>query len=509
MADSKAGHRALLVVLGHPRGRDSLCGALAEAWCDGAASGGCVPRLVDLSTLDYDPHVRTPDPRGHRLEPGLAELRRAIEAADHIAFVYPTWWGTMPALLKGALDRVLLPGWAFRTTTGGTGYEGLLGGRTAELVTTMDTPGPVYRLIYGAPGHRAMARATLGFCGIRTTRITRLGAARGSTPEQRASWLETARAAGTAAARGREPVVGRLLARIGAWLQALRLQFYPMTFLAYWMGALAAAPDGLDTMAFWLGYLMLFLLEAATVFTNDVYDEASDRDNACYGPFSGGSRVLQKGLIARAGLVQGAVVALGGFGMLLAALVATTPQPATIVGFFLCFGVVAIGYTVPPLRLSYRGLGEAVVAATHSFGAVYAGYLLQGAALGGSAPLLLSLPLFFAVLAAIGLAGIPDADADRASGKGTLTVRFGARAVIGLAMVSSGVAAALAVGFGTAGAEPWGLSALLLLPHAALLSVLLARRMGRGVACERIDGLLVAALAYIVWFAALPLAGLA
>ena len=49
-------------------------------------------------------------------------------------------WGTMPALLKGFLDRVLLPGFAFRHAENARGYEGLLGGRSAHLITTMDTP---------------------------------------------------------------------------------------------------------------------------------------------------------------------------------------------------------------------------------------------------------------------------------------------------------------------------------------------------------------------------------
>jgi 1,4-dihydroxy-2-naphthoate octaprenyltransferase len=506
MPDGTGEDADLLVILGHPRGRDSFCGAVAEAYCAGAAAGGRAPRLVDLSTLAFDPHVRLPDPQRQPLEPDLAMLRTAVERAGHIAFVYPTWWGTTPALLKGALDRLLVPGWAFRTTAGGTGYEGLLGGRTAELLTTMDTPAAVYRLIYGAPGYRAMAHATLGFCGIRTTCITRIGPIRGSSASQRAAWLERARAAGRAAAAGREPVAGRLIARLMAWLQALRLQFYPMTFLAYWMGALAAAPEGgPDPVAFWLGYLMLFLLEAATVFTNDVFDEASDRANACYGPFSGGSRVLQRGLIARAALVHGAALALGGAALLLAALAATSPQPWTVLVFFLGFGVIALGYTVPPLQFSYRGLGELVVAATHSFGAVYAGHLLQGGAVSSAEPLVLSLPLFLAVLPAIALAGVPDAAADRAVGKGTLVVRFGGGAVLLAGIGACTAAAVLAVAFGLAEAGPWDATALLVVPHATVLVMLLVRRLPRAGASERIDGLMAVALAYIVWFAALPL----
>ena len=50
--------------------------------------------------------------------------------------------------------------------------EGLLSGRSAHLITTMDTPPLAYRLFYRSPGHHAMRRATLGFCGIEPVRIT-------------------------------------------------------------------------------------------------------------------------------------------------------------------------------------------------------------------------------------------------------------------------------------------------------------------------------------------------
>lgn len=74
----------------------------------------------------------------------------------------------MPALLKGFLDRILLPGWAFREDgNAATGYRPLLEGRSAHLITTMDTPSWVYRLIYGRPGVRAMKVGTLRFCGIK------------------------------------------------------------------------------------------------------------------------------------------------------------------------------------------------------------------------------------------------------------------------------------------------------------------------------------------------------
>jgi NAD(P)H-dependent FMN reductase len=116
----------VLVILGHPRA-DSLCGALADAYFDGARAAGVHLRRLDLSTLEFDPHVRTPSPNQQPLEADLRAARSLVEWADHLVFVYPTWWGTMPSLLKGFLDRIMTPGFAFRPCEGGTGYEGLSG----------------------------------------------------------------------------------------------------------------------------------------------------------------------------------------------------------------------------------------------------------------------------------------------------------------------------------------------------------------------------------------------
>jgi putative NADPH-quinone reductase/1,4-dihydroxy-2-naphthoate octaprenyltransferase len=501
----------VLVILAHPRGRGSLCGALAQAYRAAAESAGAAACLVDLASLRFAPNVVRSDPAAQALEPGLARLKAQLVAADHLVFVYPTWWGTYPALLKGMLDRLLAPGFAFRVQPGGPGFYGLLRGRTAELITTMDTPSPVYRLIYGAPGHRALARATLGFCGIETTRITRFGPVQHADAATRRRWIEQARRLGASLASGVRSPAARWRRRLADWLAALRLQFYPLTFLAYALGALVAAaatPAGLDLAAFWLGYLVTFLIEAATVFTNDVFDEASDRRNDCYGPFTGGSRVLVDGRLGRRQLLAGAGVALAGAGAATAALLTVAPFASLLV--IAIIGLLGLGYTVPPLRLSHRGLGELDVALTHSVGVILAGAVFQGAPLTAGWPWLLGLPLGLAVLPAITLAGIPDAAADAAAGKRTLAVRIGLRRAVDLALAATvaAVAACFVVRWSAPAGEllrglPW-----LALAHGAWLAHRLRRFRSRARRAQRIDGLMLAALGFSVWFAAVPLLNL-
>src|SRR5690606_41183062 len=70
--------------------------------------------------------------------------------------------------------------------------------------------------------------------------------------------------------------------------------------------------------------------------------------------------------------------------------------------------ILAMGYTNPPLKLSYRGMGELDVGLTHSLGVILCGYIFQNGLPGDAFPWLLSVPLFLSIIPSILLAGFPD-----------------------------------------------------------------------------------------------------
>jgi len=496
----------VLIIAGHPR-KASFCGALARAYRKGAAGANVELHELWLADLRFDRDVHSYDPDVQPIEKDVRRARDLIAWADHLVFVYPTWWGTMPGLLKAFLDRALAPGFAFEDLPNG-GWRPLLKGKTADLITTMDTPGWVYRWIYRAPGHNAMRRASLGFCGITTTRVLRFGPIKLSSPGQRQAWLVAAEQRGRALGRGPFSPRQKLDRATAAWLQALRLQFYPMTWLAYLLGALLASIGGtLDHAVFWWGLATLFFLEAATVFTNDLQDFESDRINRNFGPFTGGSRVLVDGLLSvpqiqRAIGTAAVLVLLCAGGVL-----ATTTAPWASSALLLAMSILAIGYAAPPPKLSHRGLGELDVGVTHATGAVLCGFAFQGGALADPAPWLLSVPLALAVLPSIILAGVPDREADRAIAKGTLAVRFGPRGALVLAGTFALLASAAALVL--LWATPFGglLAGIEYLAplHAMLLLLLLARQAPDADRLGRIDGLMVVTLSYMLWFVLVPL----
>src|SRR4051794_32913311 len=181
----------VLIINGHPR-EESLSTGLMEAYIAGAKKAGATIQTLIISHLQFDLNVSHHTPHLQYMEPDLRNAQELIVWAEHIVFIYPTWWGTVPALLKGFIDRVFTSGFAFEETEAGIGYEPLLRGKTAEILTTMDTPTLAYQFIYRAPGHNAMRRAILEFCGLIVTRISAFGPVKKSDHHKRKAWLTTA-----------------------------------------------------------------------------------------------------------------------------------------------------------------------------------------------------------------------------------------------------------------------------------------------------------------------------
>lgn len=185
--------KRILLILGHPSG-DSFCGAIADQYQQAAARAGHDVRLLRLGELAFDPLLRSGYNGQQPLEADLLRAQQSIAWADHLALVFPVWWGGVPALLKGFLDRVFLPGFAFRYRQGSPFPEKLLKGRTAHLVATMDTPPWFFRWFQRMPALQQMRRTTLEFCGIRPTRTLLLGPIIQSRPERREGWLRQVQA---------------------------------------------------------------------------------------------------------------------------------------------------------------------------------------------------------------------------------------------------------------------------------------------------------------------------
>ena len=187
----------ILVILGHPD-TNSFCGSLTRAYIDSAKVSGSEVRELQLGELKFDPILWNGYNKIQELEPDLAKAQELIQWSNHIVFVYPNWWGAMPALMKGFFDRVFLPGFAFKYREG-SAPDKLLSGRTAHLMVTMDTPAWYYRWIYRRPGHNEMKRTILEFCGIKVVKISEFAPIKDSSQQQREKWIAIAKDLGSKA----------------------------------------------------------------------------------------------------------------------------------------------------------------------------------------------------------------------------------------------------------------------------------------------------------------------
>jgi NAD(P)H dehydrogenase (quinone) len=189
--------KKVLIINGHPD-PESYGAALAEAYQLGAVNSGAEVKEIRVADLDFNPNLAFGYRQRTTLEPNLLEAQEQIKWAEHIVWVYPVWWGGPPALLKGFIDRVFLPGFAFKKRENSLWWDKLLTGRSARVICTLDQPAWYYWLVNGRPTYYSMKKMTLEFCGIKPVRTTTIGPMRLSKEVYRQKWLKRVEQYGSA-----------------------------------------------------------------------------------------------------------------------------------------------------------------------------------------------------------------------------------------------------------------------------------------------------------------------
>lgn len=181
--------KKILLINGHPD-KESFCFALAEAYKKGVSSTGAELKEIIITDLQFNPNLQFGYRKRTELEPDLLDAWEKIQWADHLVWVYPVWWASLPAIMKGFIDRLFLPRMAFQKREGSLLADGLLKGKTARIISTLDQPAWFYWLVNKRPSYWAMSRNTLYFCGVRKIKATTIGPIRLSKPEWREKWIK-------------------------------------------------------------------------------------------------------------------------------------------------------------------------------------------------------------------------------------------------------------------------------------------------------------------------------
>jgi len=270
------------------------------------------------------------------------------------------------------------------------------------------------------------------------------------------------------------PVRPRLAAGFLA-LRTTRLPFLSATIVPVLLGIVIAASQGsFDLIAALLTIVGASFVQLAINVSNDVFDTALGADDANVTPtmYSGGSRVIQYGLVTfrqMATLATAFFVAAGVVGLILLA----THGSAALLAIGVIGFIVGLGYTAPPLKFVYRGLGEIAVAIGFGPLMLLGAYVVQTGGTIAAEPLVASIPVALLVALILYVNEIPDRRGDARAGKRTLPVRFSPAAVIAGYRVAAAAAYVVLVAGVVAGLLP--IPALL-----ALLTIPLALQVSRG-----------------------------
>ena len=178
------------MIQGHPDPNEHhLCHALAQAYADGAREAGHTLRHTKVAALDF-PLLRSQQQWENDPVPsGLSQAQADMLWAEHLVLIFPLWLGEMPALLKGFLEQIARPGFAFAHDRlhplAGKGLKG----RSARVIVTMGMPAPACRWFSRANHVNSLKRHGLAFIGLAPVSQTLIGMAGNPATATVADWV--------------------------------------------------------------------------------------------------------------------------------------------------------------------------------------------------------------------------------------------------------------------------------------------------------------------------------
>jgi 1,4-dihydroxy-2-naphthoate polyprenyltransferase len=240
-----------------------------------------------------------------------------------------------------------------------------------------------------------------------------------------------------------------MIGKLKNYFVELRSTFLTVTFVSIILGvSIAWVRNGVFAVEFFVLTLVAgVFLHLGTNVANDYFDHKSGGDDInkeFVRPFSGGSRMIQKGLLTpREVFFEAAILLIIG----------------TAIGFYLAFirglFVLVLGlfglfsgifYASPPLKLANRGVGEVFVGLNFGVLMTIGAYFVQTQTLNVE-PLVASIPVFLLIFAVVYINEFLDYNADKAIGKRTLVVRLGReKASQGYAILMAGVYLSILIG---------------------------------------------------------------
>lgn len=179
------------LVIDHPD-PNSFNHAIMNAFIKGIDPARHSLDILDLNTVQFNPVMSSEELKvyneGECIDSQVKEFQARLKAADYLALFFPIWWIVMPARMKGWMDKVLLPGFAF---TKGADPKPLLTHITSAVIfTTTAVANEAHHKDFNNALDWVLCKGTLNFVGITNTQWLNFGETGITSPEKHGEWLK-------------------------------------------------------------------------------------------------------------------------------------------------------------------------------------------------------------------------------------------------------------------------------------------------------------------------------
>ena len=165
--------------------------ACSNAYQSAAEQAGAEIVRLNIEEMNFDPTLHKGYEEIQELEPDLIKFQNIIRQVDHLVFVYPNWWNTMPAKMKGLFDRAFLPKFAFSFED--DKFKPLLTKKSARIINIVGSAHPFVLWCTIGSYTNELSRGILRSCGVKPVTTTSFGPTRNSTDETRQKWIDKVR----------------------------------------------------------------------------------------------------------------------------------------------------------------------------------------------------------------------------------------------------------------------------------------------------------------------------
>lgn len=178
----------VMSIIDHPW-TDSLNHAIWKTLGESLRDAGHEVDELDLHREHFNPVMNVDELAGYTagryIDPAVGRYQARLDRTDYLFLVFPVWWESAPALLKGFFDKVFLPGWAFAEEDFSPKLGHILG---ATVITTMGAPKAIHTSV-----ESGICKGLLEACGVRRTQWINFLDVGNSTEKERSGWLNRVR----------------------------------------------------------------------------------------------------------------------------------------------------------------------------------------------------------------------------------------------------------------------------------------------------------------------------